>query len=155
MPPGRSERDREASGGRGSPLLTFLFFGVALAGPALDQLTPRIAIYVLLSLTFVRLLPVRLAVLGSRLNPRSVLYIGWFGPRGLASILFALFVVEDANLPVADDLLLVVTWTVLASIVLHGVSSVWSANAYGDWYERYQHAHEMPEDVEVEEMRTR
>ena len=135
-------------------LLTFLFFGIALAGPALNDLTPRIAIYVLLSRTVIRMLPVALVMLGAGLRPPTLGYLGWFGPRGLASILFALFVLEDAALPIADDLLLVVTWTVLASVVLHGATSVLLAERYADWWHRHN-ADPMPENTEVQMMPTR
>ncbi len=135
-------------------LLTFLFFGVALAGPALDELTPRIAVYAVLSLTVVRMVPVALVMLGAGLSLPTVGYLGWFGPRGLASILFALFVLEDADLPVADDLLLTVTWTVLGSVLLHGATSVPLAGRYADWWQANR-AEPMPENAEVESMPTR
>lgn len=135
-------------------LLTFLFFGAALAGPALDQLTWRIALYALLSLTVVRMVPVAVSLLGSGLRIPTVSYIGWFGPRGLASILFGLFILEEAELPVADDLFLVVIWTVLASIVLHGVSSVWFSDRYANWFSRGSDD-AMAEAEPVEEMPTR
>ena len=135
-------------------LLTFLFFGATLAGPALDELTWQIAVYAIVSLTVVRLLPVALALLGTHLKVPTVAYLGWFGPRGLASILFGLFVLEDADLPVADDLFLTVIWTVLLSVALHGATSVWLSDRYGAWFERHGRAH-MPEAVEVEEMPTR
>lgn len=135
-------------------LLTFLFFGVALAGAALDELTPRIAVYAALSLTVVRMVPVALVMLGAGLSLPTVGYLGWFGPRGLASILFALFVLEDADLPVADDLLLTVTWTVLGSVLLHGATSVPLAGRYADWWQANR-AEPMPENAEVESMPTR
>ena len=135
-------------------LLTFLFFGVALAGPALNDLTPRIAIYAVLSLTVVRILPVALAMIATGLRPPTLGYLGWFGPRGLASILFALFVLEDADLPIADDLLLTVTWTVLLSVLLHGATSVPLANRYATWWQQNR-ADPMPENTEVAPMPTR
>ncbi len=135
-------------------LLTFLFFGVALAGPAIGDLTWRIALYALLSLTVVRMLPVAIGLIGSGLRLPTLAYIGWFGPRGLASILFGLFILEEAELPVGDDLLLVVVWTVMASVFLHGVSAVFLSERYGAWFE--QHGRDpMPESVVVEDMPTR
>jgi len=82
-------------------LLTFLFFGAALAGPALDDLTWQIALYALISLTAVRMIPVAISLIGAGLKAPTVAYLGWFGPRGLASILFGLFILEKAELPVA------------------------------------------------------
>lgn len=135
-------------------LLTFLFFGASLAGPVVDDLTWRIAIYALLSLTIVRMVPVALSLTGARLKAPTIAYLGWFGPRGLASILFGLFILEEAELPVGDDLFRVVIWTVLASVLLHGVTSVWLSERYGRWFS--DHGREpMPEAHQVEEMPTR
>ena len=135
-------------------LLTFLFFGAALAGPALDQLTWRIALYALLSLTVVRMVPVAVSLVRSGLHPMTVAYVGWFGPRGLASIVFGLFILEEADLPLGDDLFLVVTWTVLASVFLHGVSSVGLSERYASWFSR-RAADSVPEAAPVHEMPTR
>ncbi|NNC90958.1 MAG: sodium:proton exchanger [Acidimicrobiia bacterium] len=135
-------------------LLTFLFFGVALAGPALDDLTWRIALYAALSLTVVRMLPVAISLIGSRLKLPTVAYLGWFGPRGLASILFGLFILEEAELAVADDLFTVVIWTVLGSIALHGISALWLSERYATWFAAHGRD-SMEEAVSVEEMPTR
>ncbi len=135
-------------------LLTFLFFGAALAGPALDQLTWRIALYALASLTIVRMVPVALSLVRSGLHPVTVAYVGWFGPRGLASIVFGLFILEEAELPMGDDLFLVVTWTVLASVFLHGLTSVWLSDRYANWFS-HREADAMPEAASVDEMPTR
>jgi NhaP-type Na+/H+ or K+/H+ antiporter len=132
-------------------LLTFLYFGAALAGPALGELTWQIGLYAFASLTVVRMLPVALSLIGLHLKTPTVAYLGWFGPRGLASILFGLFVLEEANLPVADELLLVVTWTVLLSVVLHGVSAFALSERYGSWFAIYGRP-DMAEAMEVEEM---
>jgi len=135
-------------------LLTFLFFGAALAGPALDDLTWRIALYALASLTVVRMVPVAIGLVGFRLKGPTIAYLGWFGPRGLASILFGLFVLEKAALPAADDIILVMTWTVLASVVFHGATSYPLSGRYGSWFKKHGRP-EMAEAVEVETMPTR
>jgi NhaP-type Na+/H+ or K+/H+ antiporter len=135
-------------------LLTFLVFGAALAGPALDQLTWRIGLYAVASLTLVRMLPVAVAMLGRKLKPPTIAYLGWFGPRGLASILFALIVVEEAALPIGDELLLVVTWTVLLSVALHGLSAFPLSERYAAWFAERGRP-DMAEAVEVEMMPTR
>jgi NhaP-type Na+/H+ or K+/H+ antiporter len=135
-------------------LLTFLFFGATLAGPALDGLTWRIALYALLSLTTVRMIPVALSLLGAHLKLPTIAYLGWFGPRGLASILFGLFILEEAALPVADGVFDVVIWTVLASVALHGVTSLWLSERYGSWFSAHGRKH-MREAMTVEEMPTR
>ncbi len=135
-------------------LLTFLFFGVALAGPALDELTWQIAVYAAAALTVVRMVPVALSLTGARLKLPTVGFVGWFGPRGLASILFGLFVLEEAALPNGDEILLVVTWTVLASVALHGATSYPVSERYGRWF-RVHGRPDMAEAVEVEMMPTR
>jgi NhaP-type Na+/H+ or K+/H+ antiporter len=135
-------------------LLTFFFFGAAIAGPALGELEWRVVAYAAASLTVVRIVPVALALLGTRFHGPSVLFLGWFGPRGLASILFGLFVLEQANLPMADEMFLVVTATVLLSIFAHGLSAVPASRRFGEWFS--QHASgDMAEAAAVEEMPTR
>ena len=132
-------------------LLTFFFWGLLLLGPRLDGLTPTIALYVLASLTVVRMAPVALSLIGTRLEWPSIGYLGWFGPRGLASILFVQFVAEELQTEIGDRILTVVTWTVLASILAHGMSAVPLAARYGDWYGSMtdEQLTDMPEAVEV------
>lgn len=134
-------------------LLTFLFFGALLLGPRLDEFSFPIAVYALASLTVVRMVPVALAMIGVGLERPTIGYLGWFGPRGLASILFVLFTVEEVELAGAETMLNIVTWTVLASIVLHGLSAVPFADRYGSWFEAM--TPDMPEAEPVAEMRHR
>ncbi|QOV33943.1 cation:proton antiporter [Streptomyces ferrugineus] len=112
-----------------------LVFGAVLLGPTLDDLSWRIVGYAALSLTVVRMLPVALALAGSGLRPPTVAYIGWFGPRGLASVVLGLIVVEEH---VRGVVLLgqVVAVTVGLSVLLHGVSAVALADRYGRWHKR-------------------
>ena len=79
--------------------VTFVFFGAILLGPALGELTWELALYAVISLTVVRMLPVAIAMLGTRAKTPTLAFLGWFGPRGLASIVFALIVIEQSNLP--------------------------------------------------------
>jgi NhaP-type Na+/H+ or K+/H+ antiporter len=135
-------------------LLTFLFFGAELAQPALGALTWRVGLYVIASLSFIRMVPVALSLIGLRLRMPTIAFLGWFGPRGLASIVFGLFVLEEADLPAIDDLLLVVTWTVMASVLLHGATAFHLSERYGDWFSAHGDP-EMAEAVDVEMMATR
>ena len=115
--------------------LTFVIFGAVLLGPALGDMTWQIAVYAVLSLTVIRMLPVAIAMAGSGARRPTVGFLGWFGPRGLASIVFALLVVEEGGLP-QDDLLLTVTFvTVGLSVLAHGISAAPLANRYADWIE--------------------
>ncbi|WP_405717773.1 cation:proton antiporter [Streptomyces sp. NBC_01537] len=115
--------------------VSLLVFGAVLLGPALEHLSWRIILYAVLSLTVVRMLPVALALAGSRLRPPTVAYIGWFGPRGLASVVLALLVVEE-HVQGVELLGRVVAVTVGLSVLLHGVSAVSLAGRYGRWHER-------------------
>jgi NhaP-type Na+/H+ or K+/H+ antiporter len=135
-------------------LLTFLTFGAAIAGPALGRLDWNIALYALISLFIARPLPAMLSLVGSHLKLPTMSFIGWFGPRGLASILFGLFVLEEADLPHGEEILLVVTWTVLASVFLHGLSSQPLTRRYAAWFAVHGRS-DMAEAVEVDEMPTR
>ncbi|WP_241827109.1 cation:proton antiporter [Streptomyces graminilatus] len=115
--------------------LSFLVFGAVLLGPALQHLDWRIVTYAVLSLTVVRMLPVALSLAGSRLALPTVLYIGWFGPRGLASVVFGLLMVEE-HVPGVQLLSRVVAVTVALSILSHGMSAVVLANRYGAWHRK-------------------
>jgi NhaP-type Na+/H+ or K+/H+ antiporter len=135
-------------------LLTFFFFGAGIAGPALGELDWRVVAYAAASLTVVRMVPVAVALLGTRFHGPSILYLGWFGPRGLASILFGLFVLEEADLPLADEMFLVVTVTVLLSTLAHGVTAVPLSRRFGEWFSAHSQSH-MAEAAVVDEMPTR
>ncbi|MCP5229354.1 cation:proton antiporter [Accumulibacter sp.] len=101
----------------------FFLFGLLCARNWHD-FTPLILVYALFSLTVVRMLPVALAVAGIGLSRATVFFIGWFGPRGLASIVLGLVYLEQrANLPGEDTIRLAVTATVLLSVVAHGLSA--------------------------------
>ena len=89
--------------------VTFLLFGAVLLGPALGDLDWRVIGYAVLSLTIVRLLPVALAMVGTGMRRVTVGFLGWFGPRGLASIVFVLILLEETELPQRSLLLAVVT----------------------------------------------
>ena len=113
--------------------LSFFVFGAVLLGPALSAIDWRTALYALLSLTVVRMVPVAVALAGSHFRRATVLYVGWFGPRGLASIVFALLLLEDGP-PAADHLVDVVALTVGLSVVLHGATAAWAAGRYAGWH---------------------
>jgi NhaP-type Na+/H+ or K+/H+ antiporter len=104
-------------------LSVFFIFGVLVLG-LLDALTWQIVLYVLLSLTVVRMLPVAVALLETHLRGVSMLFAGWFGPRGLASIVLGLIVVSEAPLLAGrEEIEMAVALTVLLSVLLHGVTA--------------------------------
>ena len=115
--------------------VSLLVFGAVLLGPTLEDLSWRIVAYAVLSLTVVRMLPVALALAGSGLRLPTVAYIGWFGPRGLASVVLGLLVVEE-HVPGVELLGRVVAATVGLSVLLHGISAVALADRYGRWHEK-------------------
>ena len=98
--------------------MTFVAFGAVLLGPALGRMTWDVVFYAVLSLTVVRIVPVALALLGSGARPQTVGFVGWFGPRGLTSIVFAILVLQEAQLPHTDTILLAAYVTVGLSVLL-------------------------------------
>lgn len=113
--------------------LSFLVFGAVLLGPTLERLEWRTVCYALLSLTVVRMVPVALSLLGSGLRAPTVAFVGWFGPRGLASVILGLLAVRDGG-PGLERLGSVMAVTVFLSIVLHGVSAAALSERLGRWY---------------------
>jgi sodium/hydrogen antiporter len=116
---------------------TFILFGAVILSPALHDITARVALYVVLSLTVVRMLPVALAMLGSGARRPTLAFLGWSGPRGLASIVFAVILTHEAHLPGEHDILVAVALTVAFSVYAHGIT----AQPLTDRYVRWYHAH--------------
>jgi NhaP-type Na+/H+ or K+/H+ antiporter len=118
----------QASGG--VSLLVWLAFGAIGVPILVERLDWTLVVYAVLSLTAVRMVPVALALLGSRLDRRTVLFVGWFGPRGLASLVFALLALEDIGSG-ADEAVAVIAATVVLSVLAHGLSAAPLAARYG------------------------
>ena len=127
---GESLRDFGEAEGQLLALATFLLFGMVALIPAIELATVETFVYAILCLTVIRMLPVALAVTGMGLQLSTVLFLGWFGPRGLASLLFGLLVVRQFELPHAEHILTVTVLTVLMSMVAHGISAIPGANWY-------------------------
>ncbi|MCP3857921.1 MAG: sodium:proton exchanger [Actinomycetia bacterium] len=112
----------DAWGGLLNSLVFFTFAMVAVG--ELDQLTAASWVYAVISLTAVRMLAVAISLLGAGLRPASVLFIGWFGPRGLASIVLGLLLIKkDAVIPGQEVIEGAVIATVLMSIAAHGLTT--------------------------------
>jgi NhaP-type Na+/H+ or K+/H+ antiporter len=111
-------------------LLVWLAFGAIAVPIVIDNPDPTTVLYAVLSLTLVRMVPVALGSLGARLDRETVLFIGWFGPRGLASLVFALLALEALG-PAADEATSVIAVTVFLSVLAHGVSAGPLAARYG------------------------
>jgi NhaP-type Na+/H+ or K+/H+ antiporter len=119
-------------------IAAFFVFGNVLLGEAISDITVAIVACALLTLTVGRMLPVWIALIGTDLRPRSRLFLGWFGPRGLASIVFGLLLLEDTEAfsDVGEQIFGVIALTVAASVLLHGATAAAGAAAYGRWAER-------------------
>jgi sodium/hydrogen antiporter len=109
-----------------------------------------------LSLTVVRMLPVAIAMRGTHARAPTLGFLGWFGPRGLASIVFAVIVVEESNLPHEHLLVLAIYLTVGLSVFAHGVSAAPLADRYARWYEQHPRDQAPPiESAPAEAIRAR
>jgi len=133
------ERINELSEKVGNVLngVTFVLFGAILLGPALGELSWELALYATLSLTLVRMVPVAIAMLGARARPPTLAFMGWFGPRGLASIVFAIIVIEESSLPHEHLIVLAIYLTVGLSVFAHGLTAAPLAGRYARWYEQH------------------
>lgn len=134
-------------------LLTFTLFGAVMLPPAIDVINPEIILYAVLSLTLVRMLSVAISMVGAKLRPVTNLFLGWFGPRGIASILYVFIVLESENLPGLELLYSVAMITVLVSIFSHGITAAPLSNHYGERMETVDKITvETPETETVPEM---
>jgi NhaP-type Na+/H+ or K+/H+ antiporter len=134
---------------------TFLGFGVwmvfgAVAAAHLARLiTWQNLVFAVLSLTVLRMIPIALCLLGTGLRPQTIVFVGWFGPRGLASIIFALIAYESLDAePAVATVLSVIATTVTLSVVAHGLTASPCAQRYGSWVRRTHPAVESVEAVE-------
>jgi len=108
--------------GEALALLTWVVFGGIVVVRLIDRVTWQALLYAVLSLTVIRMLPVFLCLIGTRTSTADKLFIGWFGPRGLATIVFAILVLDE-KLPGNDTIMLAAGWTVLLSVFAHGVTA--------------------------------
>lgn len=127
---GEPLRDFGEAEGQLLALATFLLFGMIALVPAVQQADASCYLYAMLSLTVIRMIPVALSLIGLQLRPATVVFLGWFGPRGLASLLFGLLVISEFNLPHADKIITVSVLTVALSMLAHGLSAIPGT----DWY---------------------
>jgi NhaP-type Na+/H+ or K+/H+ antiporter len=118
-------------------LITWVIFGAAVVSKAIGNFSWIIVFYAILSLTLIRMLPVFFVLTGLRTNTEGKLFVGWFGPRGLASIVFAV-IVMNANLPNDGIIAMTVVCTVIFSIVLHGISANPWAKGFGERWHKTQ-----------------
>ena len=132
-----------ASGRQGTPLVPFveeagalvsllvwLAFGAVAVTPAVQHLTWQILVYTAASLTLIRMVPVAVALAGTRLGWPTVAFTGWFGPRGLASVVFALLALEQLGAKDAQPAVTIISITVMLSVIAHGITAEPLAERY-------------------------
>ncbi|MBL8777242.1 MAG: cation:proton antiporter [Acidimicrobiales bacterium] len=119
-------------GGELLGLIVWFLFGAALVPLAFASLDGAMVLYALLSLTVVRMVPVAIASLRSGLDGASIAFVAWFGPRGLASVVFAVLAVEELGegSAVTDRAIGAIVLTVLLSVALHGITARPGGRAY-------------------------
>lgn len=119
--------------GDGFSAATFLVFGAAIVPLMLDVVTWASLLFVVLALTVARMLPVALALLGTRTRLPTVAYVGWFGPRGLASIVFAVLILQAEPIPSLSLVLATISLTVVVSVYAHGVTALPLTERFVAW----------------------
>ena len=131
-------------------LTVFLLLGAVILPKFHSVSLLQVGFYAVLSLTVFRMLPVSLSLLGTKLKPQSHLFLGWFGPRGLASILFGLLMLEELENPATELIFSIILATVFLSIFLHGIT----ASPFSKVYSRIigENTQDMEEHIDVGEM---
>jgi NhaP-type Na+/H+ or K+/H+ antiporter len=135
--------------------VTFVVFGAIILGPVLDELNWRLVLYALLSLTVVRMVPVALALGGTGARPPTIAFLGWFGPRGLASIVFAVILLDEAKLPHTHTLVLATAVTIGISVYAHGLTARPLTARYVRWWQSHPRTATTMESVPAAEHRWR
>ncbi|MGW6729442.1 cation:proton antiporter [Nocardia sp. NPDC055029] len=121
--------------------VTFIVFGAVLLGPALGHLSWAVLGYAVLSLTVVRMVPVALSMIGTHARAPTIAFVGWFGPRGLATIVFVILILEEhQELPHEDLLLTTAVVTIGLSVLAHGLSAAPLAQRYAAWTRHHPRA---------------
>jgi sodium/hydrogen antiporter len=134
-------------------LFTFLLFGLVMVPSAMNLITLSTIVYAILSLSVVRIIPVIISQTKMTLQADTLLFLGWFGPRGIASVIFGLIVIEQHQIPHAEDIFIIAVVTILFSVFAHGITAVPASNAYAQKAESMKdEADSMPELLEIEMM---
>jgi sodium/hydrogen antiporter len=133
--------------------MSFLLLGVVLVPLALPYLSWQVVLYVVLSLLAVRMASVFIAMAGTKARAQTKAFIGWFGPRGLATVVFTIMLLEE-SIPNKELIAAIAVVGVVLSVFAHGFTAPWLAGLYASWYKSSQQA-EAPEDVKVEQPQSR
>ena len=119
--------------------ISFLMFGALILLPALGAVTWQVVVMVVLALTVARMLPVAIAMIGTGLALPSILYMGWFGPRGLATVVYGALVVTNSQLQGIETITTVAMVTVGVSVFAHGMTAYTGSQKYANWYQAQDH----------------
>ena len=137
-------------------LISFLLFGAVMVIPSVNDATWHTWLYAVGSLTLVRMISVAIAFSGLKLQPDSTIVVGWFGPRGIASIIYGLLIMEKEGLQGGELIFTTMVVTVFISIFAHGITaypgSIWYANRIDNKKDMH---HRMPEMIPVPEFPVR
>lgn len=128
-------------------LLTFGLFGAVFSSALMSGFDWRFIVYALVALLVVRPLAAGLSMIGNGLGMRTFAFVAWAGPRGLASIVYVVLIVQTAGVPGTEEILMVAGWTIMLSIFLHGVSAATISARYGAAMARVPKHH--PEHLEI------
>ena len=118
-------------------LISFLLFGAFFVLPSIRSATAMHWIYAVFSLTIIRTIPVSLSLIGTKVQSATTLFLGWFGPRGLASLIFALLVTHEHTFQHGDQIFTIAMLTASLSVVAHGVTAVPASY----WYAKHVNSH--------------
>ncbi|HEY3486035.1 MAG TPA: sodium:proton antiporter [Ilumatobacteraceae bacterium] len=129
--------------------LTFFVFGAVVLGPVLDDIDWRAIAYAAASLTVIRIVPVAISLIGSGARWPTVGFVGWFGPRGLASIVFVVITASESSILNARLIAIVSTVTIAMSVYAHGTTAAPLSRRYRDWYREHPRRNSLKEDAEV------
>jgi NhaP-type Na+/H+ or K+/H+ antiporter len=125
--------------GLGLVQVSFLMFGALILLPSLGNITWQVIAMVVIALTVARMIPVAISMIGTGLTLPSVLYMGWFGPRGLATVVYGALVVTESQLPGIETITTVAMVTVGVSVFAHGMTAYAGSQKYADWYAAQDH----------------
>ena len=113
-------------------LISFVIFGFVFVPATIEFWDFKVFLFAALSLTVLRMIPVAISLIGTKFDLATVLFIGWFGPRGIASVLYVLIVVNSLHSIKGHEVIYsVITVTVLFSIILHGLTAQPLSKLYG------------------------
>lgn len=136
--------------GVGLVQVSFLLFGALVLETAIGAATWQMIVMALLGLTVIRVGPVALSMIGTKMSGPTLLYMGWFGPRGLATIVFAALVAESSDLAGIETIVTVAAITVGLSVLLHGLTSYPGSERYADWAASADDTAALPESKTVQ-----